>query len=551
MPWPAAPARAQSVVHTISNVPSPNHRALNQATNRLYVTDAGSTTVTVVDTTRDATHTIDLGTGNSPVGIALDATTNRLYVTLTNGTLAVINGATGAVVGTNFLCCPALTSPTGIALDTGQNILYLADTGAGALAVIDVAAMKSGTNDGLLGTVTLGAGPSDVVFHDTNNQVYVTNSEGTTVSVVNRQVGTGKLNATLGATIELGVAPVALGLNPVTQRFYVSLANGNLGVIDTATNELVSAKFFCCPALNSPLGLTVDSTTNRLYVAENVASGQVVVIDAARMKAGTNDGFVTRVGVGASPTHLVADPGTHRVYVNNEGGNSISVIQDAGPTPVPCGDASGPGGIDVPCRCGDIVTTDTVLRASDPVVRSRCTHVGLFVAKGVTLHASSAVIRCDSRGGFTTGLWIVGDAVVIDGGIIRDCTNGIFGITSGSTIAGVTASRGGAGIFTIGDGNQLRDNRCAGNSRDGMLISGSFNALEGNYGLGNQRHGIAVVGSFNRLTRNQGRTNGGQGVLAVGGGNTSDLGNYGTGNAVKPDCSIDGHPPVTANGKRC
>ena len=87
--WAANPASAQPVVHTISNVPSPNHRALNQATNRLYVTDAGTTTVTVVDTTSDVTHAIDLGTGNSPVGIALDATTNLLYVTLTTGTVAV------------------------------------------------------------------------------------------------------------------------------------------------------------------------------------------------------------------------------------------------------------------------------------------------------------------------------------------------------------------------------------------------------------------------------------------------------------------------------
>jgi DNA-binding beta-propeller fold protein YncE len=548
---PAPPAGAQSVIDTIANVPSPNHRTLNQATNRLYVTNAGTTTVTVVNTTNDAAHTIDLGAGNSPVGIALDSTANLLYLTLTNGTLAVIDGATDAVVGTGFLCCPALTNPSGIALDTSQDILYVADTAVNQLVVIHAAAMRPGTNDGVIGRVTLGTAPSDVVFHSTNNQVYVSNNGSTTVSVVNRQVGTGPLNATIATTIDLGVPPVALGLNPATQLFYVSLANGNLGVIDVATNVLVSASFFCCPALNSPLGLTVDSTTSRLYVAENVSSGQVVVIDTASMSAGTNNGLLARVPVGAAPVHLVADSETHKVYVNNSGGNSISVIQDLGLERTSCGDASGPGAGDVPCRCGDTVTTDTVLDNSDPVVSSTCPQVGLFVAPDVTLDASSTVIRCDSTSGPTTGIWIVGDGVVIHGGAIHGCQNGLFGFTSGSTVERVTASEGGAGIFITGDGNRLLRNRCEGNGLDGIFLSGSSNALEKNSGLRNGGNGVAVVGSSNQLLHNQGRTNGGQGVVAVGGGNISDLRNHAIGNAVKPECSIDGLPPATKNGKHC
>jgi DNA-binding beta-propeller fold protein YncE len=464
--------------------------------------------------------------------------------------LAVIDGATDAVLGTDFLCCPALTSPSGIALDTSQSILYVADTGAGSLAVIDVATMKSGTNDGLLGAVTIGAAPTDVVFHATNGQVYVTDNGGTTVSVVNRQVGTAKLNATLATTIDLGVAPVALGLNPATQLFYVSLANGGLGVIDTATNELVSADFFCCPALASPLGLTVDATTNRLYVAENVAQGQVVVIEAADMKAGTDDGLVTRVAVGASPTHLVVDPTLHRLYVNNEGGNSISVIQAAGLTPASCGDTSGPGGADIPCRCGDIVTTYTVLEASDPVTRRRCPRVGLYVAAGVVLDASSAAIRCHGPG-FTTGLWLMGDAASITGGSLHGCANGIFGFTAGSTVEGVTAGGGGTGIFLIGDGNRLRGNQGVSNARDGILVSGTHNEVSANLGARNGRHGIAVVGRGNHLAGNRGRLNGGQGVVAAGSDNTSDFRNSATRNTVKPDCSIENQPPAIAGGSRC
>jgi hypothetical protein len=330
----------------------------------------------------------------------------------------------------------------------------------------------------------------------------VTNNGATSVSVVNRQVGTRRLTAKVATTIDLGVAPVALGLNPVTQLFYVSLANGHLGVID-----------------------------------------------AASMQAGTDDGFVTRVGVGAAPTHLVAEPRTHRVYVDNEGGNSISVIQDRGPTPRPCGEASGPGGTDLPCHCGDTATTNTVLGASDPV-RSPCAGVGLFVAGGVTLDASSALLRCASSGAFTTGIWIIGDGVAIDGGIIRGCDRGIFGLTSGSAIARVTASRGGGSIVIAGQGNHLLHNRCQGNALDGMLVSGSFNTLERNYGFANEGDGIAVVGTVNTLNHNQGRSNGGHGVVATGGGNAGDGLNYGAGNTARPNCSIDGGT-VTRDGRYC
>jgi hypothetical protein len=53
-----------------------------------------------------------------------------------------------------------------------------------------------------------------------------------------------------------------------------------------------------------------------------------------------------------------------------------------------------------------------------------------------------------------------------------------------------------------------------------------------------------VVGDFNQLNHNQGGNNGGHGVFAVpfsaGAANGTDGRNYGHGNAVDPQCTIDG-----------
>src|SRR5262245_20359879 len=48
----------------------------------------------------------------------------------------------------------------------------------------------------------------------------------------------------------------------------------------------------------------------------------------------------------------------------------------------PCGDTSGPGGSDVPCSCGDTVTTSTRLDETDPVLLTLCLEHGLRIGDG-------------------------------------------------------------------------------------------------------------------------------------------------------------------------
>jgi len=221
----------------------------------------------------------------------------------------------------------------------------------------------------------------------------------------------------------------------------------------------------------------------------------------------------------------------------------------------PCG---GNAPSKVPCSCGDTVTKDTHLNASDPVLTSVCgPPAALFVAAKVNLDVSSAHIRCVEGAG-TVGIWILGNGVTIGGGsgIIEECDIGIYVPTSNNTIESVTVRDGeSTGIYVFfGNNNTLRRIWCDDFDFNGIFVLGDGNLLERNYCQGNEGTGIVAFGA-NTLNHNQGRNNGGQGVWAgpflFGSPPKTDGRNYATGNDVKPDCEINGRSVPGTGGRYC
>ena len=86
-----------------------------------------------------------------------------------------------------------------------------------------------------------------------------------------------------------------------------------------------------------------------------------------------------------------------------------------------CGDTTGTRGRDVVCRCGDTVTTSTLLVKKDPVVRKACPADGLHVANGVALNLGGRTI-IGSRAG--TGI-VLGAGSSILSGKIRSFSTGV------------------------------------------------------------------------------------------------------------------------------
>ncbi len=127
------------------------------------------------------------------------------------------------------------------------------------------------------------------------------------------------------ATLAPGCGPSGVGVNPVTNKIYVSVAPaGWVTVIDGNNNTTL---------LNVPIAVNlrdvaVNPVTNRIYVAEAGAPGTVHVID------GSNDTFVTALPVGNNPRWIGVNSTIDRIYVGNESSNNVTTIDGLvlGPT---------------------------------------------------------------------------------------------------------------------------------------------------------------------------------------------------------------------------
>jgi hypothetical protein len=200
-----------------------------------------------------------------------------------------------------------------------------------------------------------------------------------------------------------------------------------------------------------------------------------------------------------------------------------------------CGDAV--GGQDVPCACGDVVVSDVVLGAADPVTQAPCAHDGLIVrapqaTSGVTVDLHGETLRGAGHG---AGLLLLdGRARVVSTGgpaTITGFEDGVFahGDTAVALVADVVvlASRR-DGVRIEAPGVEVRDAVVRDAGRDGFGLVGKGYRVSGTRAEGSRRHGYAVWGSDGAVT----------GAVALGSGKTG-FNVMGMGHALA-DCTATG-----------
>ena len=174
----------------------------------------------------------------------------------------------------------------------------------------------------VIATIPVGAKPYAVAVNSVTNKIYVANTNGYTVTVID-----GVTNNT--TTVNVGKYPNNVAVDSVTNKIYVTNLCGNdstchstgtVTVIDGATNNTLSVNvgFY-------PFGLAIDSVTNKIYVADIACwdappcsyPGKVTVIDGA-----TNN--TVSVDVGVFPEGVAVDSVTNKIYVVNKCGNDLT-----------------------------------------------------------------------------------------------------------------------------------------------------------------------------------------------------------------------------------
>jgi len=123
------------------------------------------------------------------------------------------------------------------------------------------------------------------------------------------------------ATVSEGPNPLGVAVAPDGSRVYVanwsnSYSVGTVGVIDTATNTVVT--HILTAGLN-PVGVAVTPDGKSVYVTD-YTNNAVSVIDTA------SNSVADLVPVGSEPEGVAVTPDGKSVYVVNTGDNTVSVI---------------------------------------------------------------------------------------------------------------------------------------------------------------------------------------------------------------------------------
>jgi YVTN family beta-propeller protein len=287
---------------TLTASPQAGPRALVVGTNRVFIANGGTDTVSEVD---PATGSVlrAIKTGWMPGALALNPVGTRLYVanSLSN-TISVIEAATGTVLTTVGVG----NQPVALTHHPNQPTLYVACRNANTLVAINTTTMASSS-------LAIAGQPTGLAVTPNGAEVWVAASQGQRIHVVN----TGTFNIT--SSIVLPEAPLDIALSPDGLRAYATFpANGRIRIFDVAGRAVLGS-------LNlgvTPQRLTMALDGSTLYVTDPSPPEMLYLLTP-----GIGAPFLTlrdSTRVRRNPTGVAAGPS--QVYVANQASGEISVI---------------------------------------------------------------------------------------------------------------------------------------------------------------------------------------------------------------------------------
>ena len=185
---------------------------------------------------------------------------------------------------------------------------------------------------GVTATIPVGKAPMGVAYDSAKGEIFVTNGQDNTISVISDSTNT------VVATIPGGAYPYGVAYDSAKGEIFVVNLHGNsLSVISDSTNAVVAT----IPVGESPYNIAYDSAKGELFVTNSYDSTVSVISDS------TNT-VVATIPVGTEPFGIAYDSGKGEIFVGNEETDtrnySLSVISDSTSTVVTTATLpSGPG----------------------------------------------------------------------------------------------------------------------------------------------------------------------------------------------------------------
>jgi YVTN family beta-propeller protein len=254
-------------------------------------------------------------TNDGPMGVAVDPGTGNAYV-VNVGTSTLEPNVTvlGSSTGLPIASVPLWVAPTGLAYDSAERTVYTVDNAGNDIYRINTASgLVAGVESGGPHPTSTST-PAPVVYDGANGDIYATDPTEEAVDVY-------APTHTLLTRVPVGLYPVGMAYDNASQLLFVAEDyNGNVTIIDTATNTVLAASL-TVKNYDILSAVAYDPHNNEVYVADRTG-GNVTVWGAQ------NHTNLRSIPVGSSPTSIVFDPENNTLFVANEGSSNVSVIDD-------------------------------------------------------------------------------------------------------------------------------------------------------------------------------------------------------------------------------
>ena len=292
---------ADTVIQSVAVGSTPIDVAVSPSGDRVYVTNQGSNTVSVIDTT--TTPNTVIATVSSPSGSIL----TNLAVSPDNTKVFVVSQNTGVLIlstsGLTFNPTPITvgTTPIDVAFDSSGRA-YVTNYTSQTVSIIS-------TSNTVTSTVNVHEGPRGVTVTNVSgsDRVYVAFAGASNSEVGYFAAGGGSVSY---ITVAGGAFFVAA--RPDGTKVYVSLNTQNkTASISTSTNTVLAS---LNDSGSTPFGIAVAATPtgNRVFTADSDGTG--VSWDLTRINSST-DSVLTSLTVTRRPKGVAANAAGTRVYV--------------------------------------------------------------------------------------------------------------------------------------------------------------------------------------------------------------------------------------------
>lgn len=348
-----------------------------------------------------------------------------------------------------LLACLLATAATCVSANA-QSFAYVPDG-------VNVSVIDTSTNTVVATLSGLGS-PFGVAVTPNGSFAYVTNFQGTTVSVVDRT------NAVV-ATVPGLNAPFAIAVTPNGAFAYTgNLGNDTVSAINTASNAVIAT--IPLPHGSVPVGVAILPNGSFVYVSDE-GTNTVSVISTT-----TND-VVASVSVGASPTVLASTPNGAFVYVPNLGSTTVSVISTAtnsvvATVPVgthPVAVAVRPDGAIAYVSNRDDDTVSAISTTTNSVLS--VTPVGSR-PNGIAFSSDGSFAYIVNQGGTVSVLETASNSVVAT-----------IPVVAGAQIVAISPSDNDSGFAQLGGGNSFSGNQTINGTMAATSFSGNGSGLTG------------------------------------------------------------------------